>query len=182
MSISVDWDVALKIWAVLGPLVAGAASAIWSRRNQIQDREYEKEQQASIRKNDLEDKALEFKRTLITSQKNELRLAITQFVNAANFYIETCQAHHNRGKDEQTEKDQLAALDKLGSHYQVVNILGTDDIASLAKRILNLATSFPLNIVQQERAKIDEHHRDYLAAKRDLAKESRKLLGFNSEV
>ena len=177
-----DWDIALKIWAVVGPLTAAAASAVWSRRNQIQDRAYEGEQQALSRQYAVEDKEREFKRSLLTSQKTELRLALSQFVAAANYYLEICQIHYQRGRDEKTESDQLEALAKLGGYYQIVNILGTEKLASLAKRVHNLATDYPINIVQQQEVHIEGHLQAYLQAKMELAKESRKLLGFDSEA
>ena len=36
------FDIALRIWAVAGPVIVAAVSAWWSRKNKIEDREYEK--------------------------------------------------------------------------------------------------------------------------------------------
>jgi len=182
MEIVVDWDIVLRIWAVVGPLIAGAGSVVWSRRNQIQDRAYSERQQLLARQNALEEKEREFKRSLLTSQKTELRLAISQFVASTNHYLEICQIHHQRGRSENADGEQLDALSKLGGYYQVVNLLGTDQLASLAKRVMNLATDYPINIVDKPQEQKDEHHKSYLAAKQSLANEGRRLLGFESEA
>ena len=182
MNIVVDWDVALKIWAVLGPLIAGGASAVWARRNQLQDRKHDLDQQRIVREQSLEDREIEYRRNTLASRKTELRGALAQFVAASNDYIVLCQNNATLHGNAETKRLELEASARLNANYQTVSILGTDELTKLAKKILNSATDFP-HVAPKMSDKEKEDHRDnYLLAKKDLATAARKFFGIESEV
>lgn len=83
-------EIFLQIWAILGPLLAAVVSALWSRRVQVQDRTYETEQRQIVRKNTLEDRALEFNRERTESDLKELRAAASDFLHLAGEFVDSC--------------------------------------------------------------------------------------------
>ena len=177
-----DWGIALKIWAVVGPLIAGGASAIWSRRNQLQDREHDLEQQRIAREQSLQDRNSEYKRATIGSRKAELRTAIAQFVAAANDYISLCQTNSTVSRSVETKRLELEASARLNANYQTVTILGTDEISTLAKTVLNSAVDFPSKALGLAGEEQEKYRNTYLLAKRDLSSAARKLFGIESEI
>ena len=177
-----DWGIALKIWAVVGPLIAGGASAIWSRRNQLQDREHDSEQQRIAREQSLQDRNSEYRRSTIGSRKVELRTAIAQFVAAANDYISLCQTNSTPSRSGDTKRLELEASARLNANYQTVSILGTDEISKLAKVVLNSAVDFPSKALSLSGDEQEKYRDTYLLAKRDLSSAARKLFGIESEI
>lgn len=182
MNFSVDWDVALKIWAVVGPLLAAGASAIWSRRNQLQDREHDLEQQRISRAQALEDRDLEHKRNTLSSRKSELRIALAQFVAAANDYIHLWQKNSTAIVSAESRRLELDASARLNANYQTVSFLGTEELVSLAKKVLNLATDLPYKVPDLPEPEQMQYRNDYLQAKKDLSIAARKIFGIESEA
>jgi hypothetical protein len=180
--ITVDWDVALKIWAVIGPLIAASASAVWARRIQIQDRQYDRKQQELARSQSLEDRHLEFQRSTLHSHKSELRAAIAQFVSATNEFLMACGDNRSESRSAETQRREIEASGKMNAHYQNVILLGTDEIAKCATQLLNLAVDYPTQVAHEPEDKRKEHTTQYQIAKRALTKAARKLLGLRDEA
>ena len=179
---NIDWDIALKIWAVVGPLIAGGASAVWARRNQLQDRKHDLDQQKIARDQSLQDREIEFKRNTLSSRRTELRSAIAQFVAASNDYISLCQNNATIHGNADTKRLELETLARLNANYQTVSILGTAEIASLAKDVLNIATDFPHVVPRLSEAERAANRDKYLTAKKNLSTAARKLFGIESEA
>jgi len=179
---TVNWDIVLKIWAVVGPLIAGGASAVWARRNQLQDRKYDVDQHKTTRDQLLQDRELDFKFQSIASRRTELRLALTQFVAASNDYITICQNNATIHANADTKRLELETLARLNLNYLTVSIIGTADIALLAVDVLNIATDFPHRAPNFSEAELVECRDKYLYAKNRLSSSARKFFGIESEA
>ena len=182
MENTVDWYVVLKIWAVVGTLAAAAASAIWSRRVQIQDRTYERSRMTEARLDAIEDRESEFRRSTLHSHKMELRACLSNFVASSNEFAIACVAY---ARAEPTDKAALTILSETRSSmnkaFQSVAILANDEIASSAMRLLNLAADTPIMGENIDELR-EEHTKKYQAARSDLIQLSRKLLGLKDEA
>jgi hypothetical protein len=179
---AVDWDAALKIWGVVGPLAAGAASAIWSRRNQLRDRADEAHQREVARRNELEDRRLESERNLILAQRTELRTSIAQFVAAANEFLTVCSANRSGEGSEHTKKLELDASARMNSHFQNLQLICNDAVGKAASRVLNLATEFPTSAARWSDDEKADHKQRYFVAKKELTSAARELLGVKLEA
>jgi hypothetical protein len=177
-----DADIPLKIWAVLGPLLTAAISALWARRVQTQDREHERKIQEALRSKDLSDKAADFRRTTTHAQMAELRVAIAHFIAATNEFLMSATDNKSQRRTHETLRLEHEAAEKMNLQFQLVAILAPDSLAALASTVLNIASDFPAMSGPDLEFKIQDATDKYGVAKSALTKQSRALLGLKAEA
>jgi len=161
-------DIALRFWAVAGPLIVGAIGAWWSRKNTIESRNHEdkrltkeREMQLKVRKQELDDAQksdkIERKRSMLLEKHHSLQeaaikfLATTHeysgkqrdFLNALSAPISTTntQDRIDRKKDIATK-----ALDEMSYYSQVIILLGDIKLSNSALSFWNAVTAVPRTV------------------------------------
>ena len=177
-----DADTVLKIWAVVGPLLTAALSAIWARRIQIQDREHQKFLQEQIRADEYRVKDMEFKLSTNHSQMSELRAAIASLLASSNSYVLASIDDNSSRRSHDSIRSLRESEERLNVQFQCVAILAPESLAALATELLNAAISISsLNAPDLEK-KLENGSARYNAAKNELTKKSRDLLGLKPEA
>lgn len=151
------WDYALRVWAVAGPLLAGAVSAIWSRRNQIQDRDYQNNLQEK-RENRL---AEESKRIRIEEAKRkrhaELRDACIEFMASSHEYVRKQSEYLTRVTPELHDHAR-EANDRFTNSNQKLILLGNTELSEASISFWNAAIAMP----KSYRIEVDEEYEENL--------------------
>ena len=177
-----DADTALKIWAVIGPLLAAAISALWSRRVQTQDRQYEKDLQATVRSDEFRAREAEFRRSNTHAQMSELRVAMAHFVAATNAFLMAATDNKSQRRSPETLRLEHEAAETMNLQFQHVAILSPEPLARLAADLLNIAADFPAMTGPDLERKLQEATDNYARAKSILTKQARELLGLRAEA
>lgn len=170
-----DWDTFIKVWAVLGPLLAAAASAVWARRIQLKDREHE-----HSRENERLDRTdaanrVDYTRSVQRERHNELKKALVDFMASSHEYVLKKSEYWT---DPALDKHKAAALanDKFIQSCQVVTLLGDVELAESATTVWNATIALPksyntpmdqayegkLAVCRAARASFNERARAYL--------------------
>ena len=176
----------LKVWAVLGPLLAGAASAVWSRRNRLQDREYENSLKIENRDHEhsleLEllarsdtTKNTEHLRTLQAEKYNEIKCAIADFMGSSSEYV---RKQSDYWTDQTPDKHQAAsqANDKFVYSCQLVILLGDELLAEAAIALSNAALAIPKSYNTPITSEYEQKLVMYRNARTEFTNQARKYL------
>lgn len=136
-------DTLLKIWAVIGPLLAATASAVWSRRVQLADREYE-DGRAQARL-DREDRARqrEIETTRSAHEYEEAKAAIGSFMAASHHFVARQTDLHNNILDAERKAVAIAANEKFVHHGQLVMLLADHELEVATIALWNSTLSLP---------------------------------------
>ena len=177
---TIDWDALLKVRAVIGPLLAAGASAVWSRRNQTQDRTYESTREVEQRTHATSERELQHRHALRTDNYKELKAALANFMVSTNdFMSRQCEWITTPNSD--TKAGSLAAIEKFNHHFQLVMLLGEPSTADLAAEVWNTAFAaarsynMPMDAAQQKlvgayksaKLKFTSKARDELASRKE---------------
>lgn len=170
-----NWDTFIKVWAVLGPLLAAAASAVWARRIQLNDREHE-----HSRENERLDRAdaasrVDYARSVQRERHNELKKALADFMASSHEYVRKQSEYWT---DPVPDKHRAASLanDKFIYSCQIVTLLGDVELADSATTLWNATIALPksyntpmdkayeekLAVCRAARASFNERARAYL--------------------
>lgn len=170
-----NWDTFFRVWAVLGPLLAAAASAVWSRRVQVQDREHEHSR--DVERLDRTDaaKKVDHLRTVRLEKYNETKGAIADFMASSHEYV---RKQSDYMTDPIPNKHQSASLanDKFVYSCQLVMLLGDEQLSGSATALWNATITIPksystpidqsyeqkLAIYRSVRVAFNEQARNYL--------------------
>jgi tRNA nucleotidyltransferase/poly(A) polymerase len=135
-------DTLLKIWAVLGPLLAAAASAIWLRYVQTADREFEHsgEQERAVRER--ERRYEEHNRQLRVQKYNEVKAGLADFMASSHEYVRK-QSEYITTPLPERHQSASSANDKFVYSFQIVTLLGNSAIASNALDLWNATLVVP---------------------------------------
>lgn len=135
-------DTYLKLWAVIGPLIAAAASAVWARHIQNSDRRYERTQEIE---HNLHKVAIAEKQAARNERKEkyeELKRAFSDFMASTHEYVRK-ESLNATNSTPATQKRSLAAYDKLTYSSQLVMLLGDKDVESAAIDFWNATSDIP---------------------------------------
>jgi hypothetical protein len=80
-------DTFLKVWAVLGPLIAAAASAMWARNIQIGDRKHERNREQEIFKHEETRKKQEHEHGIRLQKYNEVKSGLADFMASTHEFV-----------------------------------------------------------------------------------------------
>lgn len=165
----------LQIWAVVGPLIAAAASAIWSRHNQIQDREYENDK--DIRKEELEKEkyALDEIRERNKSHYEEVKQGLIEFMSSSHEYVSKRSDYLTNA----TQEDKIIAgeaYDKFIRSQQVVILLGDNNLANKSIAFWNATVSIPRSNSLSMDDTFKEKLETYRAARQEFTESAKIFL------
>jgi len=136
------WDYTLRVWAVLGPLIAGAASTLWARRNVVNDREYldnkaiEKEKRVQLEQ--------QFIRQEITKKERyqELKNACVEFMTSSHYYVRK-QSEYLTNTNPELHDHAREANDQFTSSNQRLVLLGNEELSTEAIAFWNATIAIP---------------------------------------
>jgi hypothetical protein len=170
-----DWDTFIKVWAVLGPLLAAAASAVWARRIQLKDREHEHSRELERLERADTAKQVDYARSVQHERHNELKQSLADFMASSHEYVRKQSEYWT---DPVPEKHKAASLanDKFINSCQIVTLLGDAELAESATTLWNATIALPksyntpidkayeekLAVCRAARASFNEQARAYL--------------------
>lgn len=168
-------DTFLKIWAVLGPLLAAAASAVWSRHVQVRDRDHEHTRE--VERLDRADAAKDrdHARAVRLEKFREVKNALAEFMASSHEYVRKQSEYWT---DQTNEKHQAAskANDKFIYSCQVVTLLGNEDLAEVAGSLWNATIAMPKSYNVPSDTQYEERLAAYRKARSVFNDSARKYL------
>ena len=136
------WDYVLRVWAVAGPLLAGAVSAIWSRRNQVQDRNYQNKLQSKKEEKQAEENKRIRSEDARLMKHAELKDACIEFMASSHEYVrkqsEFCTHPSSALQDHARE-----ANDRFVLSNQKVILLGNEELLTASITFWNATIAIP---------------------------------------
>jgi hypothetical protein len=137
------YEISIKVWAVLGPLLAAAASAIWLRRNQTIDREYQHSLELERLNRADTAKKLDHQRAVRVAAHDRAREAIAAMMTNSHIYV---GKNMNYRMDPSPENDKIldVARERFAECCQLVSLLDDDVLAERAVNFLNGTVEFAL--------------------------------------
>jgi hypothetical protein len=139
---TIDWNAFFRIWAVVGPLLAAGASALWARRNQVQDRNYETSRDSVRFERDIQSKEAEHEMQLRTESYKEIKGALANFMASTNDYVTKAGINLTTPTVENAQAS-VAAQEKWNYNCQLVMLLGDQELSDLAVHVWNIGLSVP---------------------------------------
>ncbi|EGR4195834.1 hypothetical protein [Vibrio cholerae] len=139
-----SWDYILRIWAVAGPLLAAGVSAIWSRRNQVQDRIYQAAQEAE------KDRKLseETKRIRAEEAKRnkyvQLQDACIEFMASSHEYVRK-QSEYLTHLTPELQQYASEANDRFTNSNQKLILLGDAELTEASIAFWNATIAIPIS-------------------------------------
>lgn len=169
----VEW---LKVWAVVGPLLTAAASAVWTRYVQRKDREDAVALDREKRDWDAVERSRQHSRDAALAQKAELRAAATRF-------FACCSTYSNRAglwlldAVPVTDAVVFESSEALTNAFSAVMMLADVDLQKKAIALSN-ATLRMSSVVQENATEEQEQIRDnFQRARLQFVASVRRALG-----
>jgi hypothetical protein len=170
------FDTFLKVWAIVGPLLAAVASALWSRHIQIGDREFERTRDIERGEREQTLKRQEHTDTIQKEKYSEAKSGLADFMASSHEYVRK-QSDYLTNPLPERYQAATAANDKFVYSCQIVTLLGSDAVASAAINLWNATLAIPksynvaqtpdyedkLRVYRNSRAVFNETARAYLA-------------------
>jgi len=135
-------DTYLKIWAVIGPLLAAGISALWSRTTQIKDRDFNIKQEIEKEKRQESLKWQEKNEALRKEKYDEIKMGLASFMTSSHEYVRK-QSEYITDPSQEKHKAASEANDKFVYSCQIVILLGGDDLANSATQFWNATLAIP---------------------------------------
>lgn len=136
------WDYILRVWAVAGPLLAGSISAVWSRRNQIQDRDYQYSRQLEkdnrLAEENSRIRAEEAKR----KKYDELRDACLEFMASSHEYVRK-KSEYMTSPTPELQDHAREANDRFTNSSQKIILLGNSELSEATIALWNATLTIP---------------------------------------
>lgn len=153
-----DWDYVLTIWAVVGPLLAAGISAIWSRRNQVQDRSYQASLEAEKGRK-ISDENKRIRDEEARQQKYlQLREACIEFMASSHEYVRK-QSEYLSQLTPELQRYASEANDRFTYSNQKLILLGDDQLTEASIAFWNATIAIP----KSYRTAMDEAYQAKLA-------------------
>ena len=135
-------DTYLKIWAVVGPLLAAGASALWARMTQVKDRDFNVQQELDKEKRQELLKRQEKHETLRKEKYDEIKVGLASFMTSSHEYVRK-QSLYVTDPSPEKLKAASEANDKFIYSCQIVILLGDDKLANSAVQFWNATLAIP---------------------------------------
>lgn len=136
------WDYLLRIWAVVGPLFAAGISAIWSRRNQVQDRLYQASQEAE-KDRKISDENKRIRAEEARQQKYlQLREACIEFMASSHEYVRK-QSEYLTQLTPELQQYASEANDRFITSNQKLILLGDAQLTEASIAFWNATIAIP---------------------------------------
>jgi hypothetical protein len=136
-------DTFLKIWAVVGPLLAAAGSALWARHLQLQDRQrLDARENAAIER---EDRRKKDERIAQTRQQlhDEARSVIAKFMSSSHLFVRKQTGYLNNLADDDRRKAADLANDDFSHLGQMVVLLADHELENATIDLWNASLALP---------------------------------------
>jgi hypothetical protein len=137
-----DWDSALKVWAVVGPLLAAGASAAWSHYVRVSDRSHEKELEKERAARASLSERISHLRAYKSARHAELKAALADFMSSSREFVRKQSESLSRPTPENVGA-ATQANDKFSYSCQLVILLGDQELADAAVTLWNAALVVP---------------------------------------
>ena len=177
----INWDFVIKAWAVVGPLLTGAAGAMWARHVQKQDRVYEQTQRDLARSNALEDSEKEWSRNTSDARRKELHSLVSDFLATASDFAD--EAILKFGSDDPRRGLSLGKERAVMNRAALTAVLAAP--APLAKKIAELSNAsvgLLEMLINNDQREMNEKVANFSLRKEELIVEARKFLGARAEA
>jgi hypothetical protein len=172
---SSGFDNFLKVWAVLGPLLAAAASALWSRYTRIKDRDFELKQELDREKRQLILKDQEQSEAQRKEKYNEVKAVLADFMASSHEYVRK-QSEYLSNPTAELHQAASTANDKFIFSGQVVTLLGNDVLANSVIQLWNATLTMPKSYNVKVDADYEEKLRVYKEMRAIFNEQARTFL------
>ena len=138
-----NWDVFFRVWAIVGPLLAGGISQVWERRNKESDRMFKDE-----REKNKEEIALKMKEAETLTEKREQRVqevksCFLRFMSSSHEYVGK-QSQHLTDLSKYDTRDKASdANDRFISSLQEVTLISPTVVEEAALTYFNATLKIP---------------------------------------
>jgi len=168
-------DTLIKVWAVLGPLIAATVSTMWSRHIQNSDRQFDLEREKEREAKERDKREQEYERQLRLKKYEELKAALADCMSSSYEYVKK-QSEYITNPLPERHQTATAANDKFVYSSQLVTLLGNDELAGKVIEFWNATIAIPksyniqidrnyeekLCVYRRCRAEFNEAARSYL--------------------
>ena len=137
-----NMDSYLKIWAVVGPLLAAGISALWSRMTQVKDRDFNVNQELEKGKRQELLNQQEKNQALRKEKYDEIKMGLASFMTSSHEYARK-QSEYITDPSQEKHKAASEANDKFIYSCQIVILLGDDNLANSATQFWNATLAIP---------------------------------------
>ncbi|HVS25944.1 MAG TPA: hypothetical protein VHE58_01335 [Burkholderiales bacterium] len=165
-----NWDTLLKVWAVLGPLIAAAAIAFWSRHTQVKDRDYEHSRESERLNRADTAKKQDHNRALRVERYNEIKGALADLMASSHEYVRK-QSEYITKLTPDMHQAASQANDKFVYSCQLVTLLGDEPLTNAAVALWNATLEMP----KSYNIPIDQAYEQKLVVYRDARAEFNDL-------
>lgn len=138
------FDIFLKVWAIVGPLIAAVASALWSRYIQNGDRNWEHTRDKVRQDREREARIQEHNNTIRKEKYAEVKSGLADFLTSSNEYVRKMSDYMTNPLPERHQA-ATAANDKFAYSCQIVKLLGNDQISNAATAFWNATFAIPIS-------------------------------------
>ena len=138
-----NWDIFFRVWAVAGPLLAASASQIWSRRIQVQDRNYETTCKNNEKKQEEEKEKQNLINKISENKYNEIKASYIQFMSSTHQYVRKQAEYLTNPATLGRQEAATEANDLLIKSQQEIILLGTHEVSNAAIDFGNKCISVP---------------------------------------
>ena len=175
MKVVFDFDTFLKVWAIVGPLLAAAVSAAWARHLQMNDRAHQDKKDEQRHEREL----LRAKYQAQTERQkiayDDLKSAISAFLASSHQYA-LKQSEALSYPTDKNKSDASEALDQFIAHAQIIFLLGDDSLENATTEFWNLASKVPRAYDKGGTEEYEKILDDYKNARIKLTQEGKRVL------
>jgi hypothetical protein len=169
------WDIFFRIWAVAGPLLAAAASALWSRYTHVKDRDFEYKQELDRERRQATIKHQQWLDTQRKEKYNEIKTALADFMASSHEYVRRQSEYYTRPVPELLHA-ATTAYDKFIFSSQIVVLLGNDALANSVIQMSNATNDIPKSYITPVDDKYEEKLRVYRESRAAFNAQARSFL------
>lgn len=144
---SITFDTFVNVWAIVGPLIVGIASALYNRKIQITDRKFEAERNQMRDAQERLQKQEEHENTLRELKYNEVKMGLADFMASSLEFVKKQTFFMNTNSPENNQEAN-AANDKFIYSCQIVTLLGNEKVSIAALNLWN--TTLEISIVGKD--------------------------------
>lgn len=161
-------DIFFRIWAVVGPLLAGAASQIWERRNKIVDREFEAKRELVKLEKEVDIARQESIEENAKQRYLETKSCYLRFMSSSQEYVRKQSEKMTNPNDMELRAAASKANDEFIRSFQEVTLMSNQAIEEPSLRLYNATLSIPRVFNAPEPEGYDEKLQEYREARSEF--------------
>jgi hypothetical protein len=168
----------LTYWAIIGPLLVAMVSALWNKKNNLDERSYQRklsiENQHKAREIENKQSQLHMQRERLLITKvailNFLRLSHTNF--HSNIRFTTCPNDNSDEKNKLLNEQMLKSQEMINSYNELYLLMPTMDVAKASTMLLKHLSENRTTFLDKE--SVDEMTKTYAKLREGLLIAARK--------